>query len=679
MVATKVSAGSSRLELPLDDAVRTLRHDRELKRALLGIPFPVAFFCLFIAMLFDHIPSQRLYEQGASVASVLDSSGTDAITDSTTMKFRNIGAPADVFDWLIDTLVPSVFVTQDYNGNDLSKDKWGRIAQFNKVLGAVTLEFTISQPAPCRAQPFLTTLYPNCNDVARTSVRTYMIPFDMNATAAAAVVEELKANGTWIDFNTMLLGVTIVTYNGELQGYTVTKLKIEFHQGGALELSSSTTPTVSDPYKNDDAIVLDALVAGCVLVSVLDVLRMLFCGCRSHFRRLGSPLLVLASTALVAAFYAMWFSMVFMMRTKEFRENLARLVKTGKTFGSDSDELRGLNAVTRSLERVADITVALRLVASATVVVLGLRILQQFSFHPKLNMLTRTVANALNQFAAFFAVFLVIFFTFAVCGMVLFGDSVEAFSTILKSMESCVNMLFGSFDLATIQEIHVPLGTLYYWAYMVVVCLVLLNMMLAIVLDSYAAICEESATININISFRRSLANILYDLLVLVTGRARVLGSMKRRALGLDVGSTVAGLRRHHVVFGGRVVPAVLERVLVPRLEKATSAGKQSEVLTPAKLLELFPGGIMSEQEAAQTLQFLVVGSYNASTSKNEKNGADPDTTSREGVSVIDASDEKRECVTTGPTVELVRALERVEALEKKLDRVLTALEQSQP
>lgn len=55
-----------------------------------------------------------------------------------------------------------------------------------------------------------------------------------------------------------------------------------------------------------------------------------------------------------------------------FRDSLARLVVTDKKFDANSDERKGLMAVTKTLQRIAYQTVVAR---ACAVLVLGLRIL----------------------------------------------------------------------------------------------------------------------------------------------------------------------------------------------------------------------------------------------------------------------------------------------------------------
>ncbi|EEY67525.1 uncharacterized protein PITG_17630 [Phytophthora infestans T30-4] len=104
-----------------------------------------------------------------------------------------------------DTFVPSVFITQDYNGKTYPKDLWGRVATFNKVLGAVNFQVT------------------------RKATHT----FDTPAIEALGKINAFKVQGDWLDFPTEELLIIIVAYNGELQGYAVTEMQLTLSEGGS--------------------------------------------------------------------------------------------------------------------------------------------------------------------------------------------------------------------------------------------------------------------------------------------------------------------------------------------------------------------------------------------------------------------------------------------------------------
>ncbi|RLN73634.1 hypothetical protein BBJ28_00004927 [Nothophytophthora sp. Chile5] len=622
------NGGGRPLAMPLQDAYSSLCHDRKVGRAVRRIPLPLLYFCSFVSMLFTHIPASSMYEQGFAVSSALATTGSDAVTANSSVKFDSIAELSDVFDWLSHTFVPSVFITQDYNHHALSQDRWGRVAMFNKVLGAVNLQVTRKAVHLCDTQPFLADLYPYCYDSSNTTVEQRLISFDTNVTEAASQLATLKTRGNWLDFSAQQLLITIVTYNGELQGYAVTELQLDFSEGGAITASSSTTPALSNPYGASTTIPADLVVLVFFLLAVGMQVRRLY-----RHRREGVRVLVCdtvwvvvehASSVVVVVFYAVWFSIVRRMFQKEFRDDLASLVVGGKNWMADADAQARLTSVTKTLKTVAELTVALRLIATLAVFLLGLRILKRFRFHPRLSILTRTVATALHQFGAFFVVFVVIFVTFAVSGTVLFGDRVAEFSALSTAMETCINMLFGNFDYDSIQGLYAPVSMLYYWGYMIVVSLVLLNMMLAIVLDAYAEVSSESYKAPSNVTLSRITGNMLWTL-TLAIHELRCCGSRRSRkdqAAKTKPQVTQATERSDSpfkelphdaVVFRGRIRPDLLERRLLAILQagekgSASSRANPTTMLTPQTLIGLFPAANLEECEVRATLQHLLDG-----------------------------------------------------------------------
>lgn len=662
--------------ISLGDARQVLRYDATMQLALLRIPFPVFYFCVFVGMLFTHIPANALYEQGASLTAILASSGTDAITTDTTMKFENIQALVDVFDWLEDTFVPSVFVTEDYNGNALTEDKWGRVAMYNKVLGAVNLRVTNSVTRSCVTQPFLKELYPYCYDRDNTTVHNQLISFDTNTTVATKILNDLKTTGKWIDYSTQQLLVKIIMYNGELQGYAVTALQIDMNAGGALELTSSTTPTLSNAYQSSAATVVDVLVFFCLVIVVCADARRLY----RHRRDLSSVmsmwmLVELASSAFVVAFYAVWYTIILMMFDKNFRDHLARLVVSGNSYASNSNERNGLLAVTSTLEKAAKLTVALRIIALFTVATLALRILKRFRAHPRLGLLARTIALALKQFGAFFIVFTVIYMAFAVSGTILFGDRVEGFSSLPKTMATCINMLFGNFDFSTIEDVFSPVGLIYYWFYMIVVSLVLLNLMLAIVLDAYAEVSNANTNTIGDPSLRRIVRNLMYEMELVIRNPSRTM-TFIGNAMWYEK-NAFASWTRERVVYRGRIQPNVLLLAIdYERTGKNKMA--ESEMLTPLRLLKWYPNANVQEREAVRTIQHLLFGLR----CQQENDVSDTTSASRKSYFIDVDRDEDQpienaiadteDVVSAAAATDNTLLLQRLEQLEAKLDAFIT-------
>lgn len=216
------------LAISTGDSLKVLRHDRALNHAVRRVPLPVIYFVVYVVMVVAHLPTSFLYKQNNALYSTLASSGDDTVTSDSPMLFFNIQTPSDVFSWLKLTLVPNIFVTQDYNNNDLSTDECGRVATHNQVLGAVRFTVINGFAVDCSDQQnFLRSIYQTCYSNDDTFENITLFSVDLNATEAANDIEAYKESGTWIDESTKKLEITVVTYNGELAAYGITKLKLE--------------------------------------------------------------------------------------------------------------------------------------------------------------------------------------------------------------------------------------------------------------------------------------------------------------------------------------------------------------------------------------------------------------------------------------------------------------------
>ncbi|POM64084.1 Hypothetical protein PHPALM_20439 [Phytophthora palmivora] len=485
-------------------ALDVLWHDKKHATDMKKIILAMISFSFFVAAMFLHIPTTNMYHQHYGISSTLATSGDDTITDMSPVKFYNIETIPDIFDWLNNTFIPQVFVTTDYNDADLPEDEKGRITTFNKVLGAVHFGVTSMQPSECDTPTFLIKLYAGCYDSSTTTTDELLISFDTNVSSATALITEKKDSGSWLDVSTQQLLITVITLNGQLPGYAVTKLQLDFNDGGYVEPSASTTSTLLDHYPSATPIVIDVLVALWFSPWIL-VPAIIAYGRRYETKHrlvtLQQWLKLAKHTAKaigVWAFPDVWFAIDFFQGPIVYLFYITVLITQAVTMNSDfkrklltlgeggqtDDEARdNLASVTSSFRLIANLTVLLRLFATAAVLVLGLRILNTFRDHVGLSILTRTMASAVRSFWTFSVIFAVVFVAFAAAGTVLFGDRVQDFSSFQSSMKSCVNMIYGDFDFDSIQDIDY--SVVFYWSYMAMETFVLLNIVLAIVVDAY--------------------------------------------------------------------------------------------------------------------------------------------------------------------------------------------------
>mmetsp|Transcript_67813 Transcript_67813/g.157430 ORF Transcript_67813/g.157430 Transcript_67813/m.157430 type:complete len:406 (-) Transcript_67813:313-1530(-) len=113
------------------------------------------------------------------------------------------------------------------------------------------------------------------------------------------------------------------------------------------------------------------------------------------------------------------------------------------------------------------------------------RFFKAFSSQPRLALVTSTLSKASSDIFHFAIVFLTVFMVFTLSAEILWGQEVEAFSTAARSTQSVFRILLGDFDWDDLHKVGRAQAVVWFWLFMWLVNLVMLNMLLAIIMDVY--------------------------------------------------------------------------------------------------------------------------------------------------------------------------------------------------
>lgn len=125
--------------------------------------------------------------------------------------------------------------------------------------------------------------------------------------------------------------------------------------------------------------------------------------------------------------------------------------------------------------------------------VIGARLFKAFSAQPRLALVTRTLSNACVDIVHFGLVFLSILCIFAASGMALFGRELQEFSTYGRSLSSALRFILGDYDFIELQEVGRTEAGIWIWSFNILIVNIMLNMLIAIVMDSYVEVKAELA------------------------------------------------------------------------------------------------------------------------------------------------------------------------------------------
>lgn len=443
-------------EMLVENAIAALEFDYYVLGVALFRLFTTVGFCVIFAVLLNSgTPNEKMFTRSNAVSTALAPWSESMSNGDTTVQFYEIDSVEGVYDWLTDTFIPTVFITTDHNGNALPDYQLGHLDLANRVLGGVILEMTPREYTDCYSEFVLLDLYPKCTYIDYPAKKIDFLDVAWDAVKAKAVIVGLKQSGTWVNYHSKQLAITIATYSGEVSVFTVTRLKVNFLQSGSFHVESATN-SIPD-YRGRTWVTIVPVAAVYVVFGLflryLDSARARRVrtehrkGANFFIRRLLSTVVEFcAKFGALPAFAALWTVAISL----DFDEKLKKLPETeGKPMEQKYEDIV---AVIHALDAVAAWTNALSIVGAIAVLQLGLFTIRQLSFHPQLSVFARTVMNSLRQFRDFFLVFLIIFITFSFMGNLLFGDRVREFSTASLSRDSCMNMLFGTFNFDTILQ-----------------------------------------------------------------------------------------------------------------------------------------------------------------------------------------------------------------------------------
>jgi len=172
---------------------------------------------------------------------------------------------------------------------------------------------------------------------------------------------------------------------------------------------------------------------------------------------------------------------------------------------------------TRFFDAILDLNASVETVNSAKVLVFCalvvslMRVLQETSIHPRLSLLTGTLGYAAGHMAHALLVALIVMSSFAGIGLWRFGSSIAEFSTFSEAMAAELSLLFAP-DLLEGWQDQFEL-TVFSIFLLFAMVLVVLNFLLAIIVESYMQVRKEIEVCLIERSFFEDLFECVHVIL----------------------------------------------------------------------------------------------------------------------------------------------------------------------
>jgi hypothetical protein len=530
--------------LPKEVLVKSMRTELNREKALLAVPWVFLLVITYAVCLIGHDRTNDLRNIEDAVNTDLHENAVFAYSSPYNMAHKDVYDAhniADVWSWMRLGLVPLLFRStqtwselpegaRPWENVPLSKAQRRSYLQFNRLIGGIRMMQSRAESAVCK-NPTLSTAYDmKCTtssaacevDLTRQpqylDIREAKAKFEPKLTqwflldeGKEAVEEKLRGMevSAWLDNSTVHMASHFLSYNANFNSLTLTGAHFFFAPTGRLWKKIIHTAAFLNPYESSWLIFFDVLFVVLVLrILLIEVLEMFQ---TFKKRRPGQNWLVeyldvwnvvdWVSIGLTLTLVFMWMEIIF--KTHFIESELIEVatqepaIQVIDAHGAETMHALAfkerVGALVDHVEDVNEFQHSFLVVASIFPICLILRLFKAFSYQPKLAVVTETMSVALADVGHYLVVFIPIFSTFALMSVVLFGREMTEFSTFGRAFSSCFLVLMGDFDYEAMYQEARGMATLWFWSFQVLLVLLMLNMLLAIIMDTYTVVKGASA------------------------------------------------------------------------------------------------------------------------------------------------------------------------------------------
>ncbi|KAK3238709.1 hypothetical protein CYMTET_51305 [Cymbomonas tetramitiformis] len=412
----------------------------------------------------------------------------------------------DVFLWLkypfTDLLLPA---ERSYNGAALSDDEQGYLLTFNKLVGGfrIVQQRVDNIDSGCASKRFQG-YYPSCSPAFSHSKRSrtpfgpnydpekyffsgsafsggFKVDLPNDREMATNIIDELR-HDLFLTRNTRQLNILFIVYNGNLEMFSQVNLGISFFNTGKLttEVQLQTFRleyylTFLDFFRLVIEIVWYIYATGVVICEACEMREKGVLG----YLRVFWNWIDLARCITYVAMFVVW----IVINTHEENLNLD-LPLEGKEFYS----LNYSGALFSFYVQLCTINVLLCLFKG----------LEFMGYTKSYGILVQTIKHAGGPLIRFLVIWVVTICCFAVMGMVTFGSRLEEWADMWTSIETLHMMVTGEYGYAPLTDVSAAYAAIFYLLYLVLVFFLLVNILLAIMMESYVACVDTRKNEQVN-------------------------------------------------------------------------------------------------------------------------------------------------------------------------------------
>jgi len=518
---------SNKLAGVLNDSYLQLKEESQSRKSCQSFVFTATLWLVFVITRLSHRQVSQTYSLSHSLKDILQTgeiptknvvSTTRTTTDYlTALLFTTTPAPAvamnpvqlskanswgGMFDWMQATFIPFFWAPAGHGP--------GVVLDFNRVIGGSRLLQKRLVTKECVGPGSLNGVYNmSCTSkggefdtgpiaafqtagakggIANSKNQyVYWLSTGESKNSVLASVQSLR-DRKWTVSATQSLNVQSLLYNGQAAMFVFIDTAFTLDRAGALKPELSVKVLPAQIYATPSSLSGDVVM----LVLILWLLSGEALGANQAMRdqRLSeychevvrmvnwSIILMGVAFAIFNGYIANAMStMVDDIRRSMTTQGIAR-----------EEQQRQLDTVYDKVSRLSDESRWCDLMAFWYMLIILVKVFHTFEGNPRLKFVSDTFREAFGDLFHFLIIFSLLFTNFALGANFLFGQQLSEWSSVVMSLNSGFRALMGDFDYTSLHETAPVNAFIWFWLYMVFICLVCVNMLLAIVMDSYTSV-----------------------------------------------------------------------------------------------------------------------------------------------------------------------------------------------
>lgn len=312
-------------------------------------------------------------------------------------------------------------------------------------------------------------------------------------------VSELIA-GKWVDLNTQDITVSALFLNMEAHIYCLAEMKFILHREGFIETDVKVKPVRGDVFTHWSHIFLDVVWSLLILLLLFEASQLAYDAYEREIfgLYLKDPYTWLDWFSVILGALLGWFFAGLIYQLDVFEIKVAGLgdaprlsVVEALAFDkvqAQQDEFDYHAKVSALFYQLGNVAWAVewhRLLAFWYSVVVVCRFLRGFTGQPRMAVLIQTLLFCSDFLLHYMIVFVMVMGNFTLGGYILFGGQVSGWSTYGSSLSRILLVLFNHFDFDELYDVAPVTSTVWYISFLIVVSMMLLNLLLASILNGY--------------------------------------------------------------------------------------------------------------------------------------------------------------------------------------------------